>query len=105
MRPGELLRRITARVTRTFLGKLKDGTLTGATVHELATRAAAQCPRLIIADATEAYARPDWIKHVAESLKAGNDHFLIVVDSLHSWAESARPNHKTMNSYRQLAGP
>lgn len=89
MTPGELLRRITARVTRTYLGKFKDGTLTGTTVGELAARAASDCRRLVIADATQVYARPDWIKQAAESLKAGNDHFLIVVDSLHSWAESA----------------
>jgi replicative DNA helicase len=89
MTPGELLRRTTARVTKTYLGKFKDGTLTGRTVADLAGKAAEQCPRLVIADATQVYARPEWIKQAAETIKAGNDHLLIVVDSLHSWAESA----------------
>ena len=89
MTATELLRRTTARVTRTYLGKLKDGTLTGSTVRDLANRAAAQCPQLVIADATKVYARPDWIIRIAENLKSGNDHLLVIVDSIHSWAESA----------------
>ena len=89
MTPAELLRRTTARVTKTFLQKFKNGALSLLTVRELATKAATACPQLTLADATQRYARPDWIKDIVLTHKTPTNHVLIILDSLHSWAESA----------------
>jgi replicative DNA helicase len=89
MTPLELLRRTAARVTRTYLGKFKDGTLSGLDVRAYAQRAARSAPGLVFADGTLRYASPVWIKSAAEMVRGSSPHVLIVVDSLHAWAESA----------------
>src|SRR5262249_3860302 len=87
MRPRELLRRVAARVTGTFLGKLKSGEMTGPQVRAHLERAAAAAPLLTLADATQAYARPQWLRQGASVVKGEARHLLIVVDSVHSWME------------------
>lgn len=87
MGPLELLRRITARVTGTFLGKLKTGELTPDVSHELVKRAVKHAPDLWLADASQSYASCTWIRDSAEPVRAGRPHLLIVVDSVHSWAD------------------
>lgn len=90
MTPLELLRRIIARVTRTFLGKLKTGELPPGKVVELAKKAAATAPFLAILDATQQPATTADVTIAAEtvrSLRQDSSHLLIVVDSLHSWAD------------------
>src|SRR4051812_38605036 len=52
----ELLRRVIARTTETYLGKLKDQTFTPAALMDKARAAAAAAPALVLADATLAYA-------------------------------------------------
>ena len=89
MRPAELLRRMAARTSGTFLGKFKDGSLSGAKVRELALEAARLSPDLAFADGTLAYVSPAWILDRVPIVKKQSPHLLIVVDSLHSWAESA----------------
>src|SRR5262249_16936954 len=69
MRPLELLRRITARVTGTFLGRLKSGELAPADSLAKAREACAAVPRLALADATDAFAAPDWIKDAAHAVR------------------------------------
>ena len=96
MGPLELLRRVTARVTGTYLGRLKSGELTPAASLELATKAAAACPALAFFDATRAPVEP-WqldngppgILEVAEAWRErhGAASVLVVVDSLHTWAD------------------
>ncbi len=110
MSPLELLRRHTARVTRTFLGRLKTGELTPSDSLQLARRACAEVPLLAMCDATRSYASPRWIRDAALATKGDHPHLLIVVDSLHSWAESAAsdaPEYETLNAalvgLRQLA--
>jgi len=98
MSPLELLRRITARVTGTYLGRLRSGELTPGTSLELATRAAKACPMLALLDATQAYA-PPWqlgdegpgILEAAEAWRERHEAApcLVVVDSLHTWADAA----------------
>jgi replicative DNA helicase len=83
----ELLRRLTARATGTFLGRLKSGEIEPEHSLALARRAAAAAPLLSIADATQAPARLDWLKQAAEIVRGQNRYLLIVVDSVHSWAE------------------
>ena len=83
----ELFRRHTARVTRTFLGRLKSGELTPSESLDLARQAAAAAPLLALADATRAYAHPGWIRDKAEAVRGEGPYLLVVIDSIHSWAE------------------
>jgi len=83
----ELFRRITVRVTSTFLGRLRSGELEPAASLALARRAAASAPLLTLADATQAWAPPEWIMQTAQLVQADASHLLLVVDSVHSWAE------------------
>lgn len=93
MSPVELLRRLTARVTNTYLGRLRSGELSPTTVVSLARQAAAVSPNLYIADATMAFADPMWIRQAALAARCGDDApLLIVIDSVHSWIEGAPDN-------------
>lgn len=87
MAPLELLRRIAARVTSTFLGRLKSGELSPEESVALAKRAAAAVPELRIADATRAFASVGWIQQQAAPLVDSGSRVMVVIDSLHSWAE------------------
>jgi replicative DNA helicase len=89
MSPLELLRRMTARLTQTYLGRLKSGELCVEDSLTLARSATAQVPDVALADATQAYASPIWIRDAALATRGQAQHLLIVVDSVHSWAESA----------------
>ncbi len=91
MAPLELLRRLTARLTNTFLGRLKSGEMRPADSLELARRAAGQAPQLALVDGTRAYASPGFLRECAEIVRGDSPHLLIVVDSLHAWTESAPP--------------
>jgi replicative DNA helicase len=90
MAPLELLRRHTARVTGTFLGKFKTGELTGEAVRDLARKAAEAAPLLALLDATETPAEFDSILRPASAMQrdSPSGHVLVVIDSLHSWADS-----------------
>jgi len=101
MRALELLRRHVARVTGTFLGRLKSGELPAADSLALARRAAAAAPQLAIADATRAPAVPAWIADAAEATRGNAEHLLIVVDSGHSWAYAlaeGAPEYDALNA-------
>jgi replicative DNA helicase len=89
MRPLELLRRITARVTNTFLGRLKSGELAPADSLAKAREAVVALPRLALADACDAFASPEWLRAAARAVRGDERHVLVVVDSVHSWAEAA----------------
>ena len=84
MSPLELLRRHIARETGTFLGRLKSGEFAPNPVVELAQRAAAAAPLIAFADATRAPAKVRWLADAAEIARGESEHFLIVIDSLHS---------------------
>src|SRR5215213_9610771 len=89
MRPLELLRRLTARETGTFLGTLKSGALAPADSLALARWAVAACSGLALVDACDAFAAPDWLREAARIVQGDARHVLLVVDSVHSWAEGA----------------
>lgn len=96
----ELLRRITARVTDTYLGRLKSGELEPEDSLVLVKRAVIQAPMLTLVDATQAFASQDWIIDQARQCQGDAQHLLIIVDSLHSWAESnptATTEYETLN--------
>lgn len=95
MRPLELLRRITARLTETYLGRLKSGEYRPEDVRQKAAAAVARVPRLALADACDAYADPDWLRDAAKVVRGPAGHLLLVVDSVHSWSEAARDRELT----------
>lgn len=110
MAPLELFRRLTARVTGTFLGRLKSGELLPEQSLALARRAAAEAPLLALVDATTAWPDPSWLREAALAVRG--DHLLIVVDSVHSWGEMAPTEglseydllNAALTALRQLAG-
>jgi replicative DNA helicase len=92
----ELLRRHTARVTGTFLGRLKSGELSPEQSLALARQGALSAPHLALLDATRTPAPWEFLRDCAEIVRAqcaqsGSRHFLIIVDSLHAWVEGAWP--------------
>jgi replicative DNA helicase len=89
MAPAELLRRHTARETANFLGRLKSGELSGADAEKLAREALDAAPLLAFADATREPAPMQFLTDAALIAKGDADRFLLVIDSLHSWAEGA----------------
>jgi len=101
MSPLELFRRVTARVTGTYLGRLKSGELSPEASLELAKRAATACPMLAFVDATREPIAP-WqvdgtlpgILEAAQVWRARHEAaaVLIVLDSLHTWTASLRPD-------------
>ncbi len=90
MSPAELLRRHAARVTSTFLGRFKSGELAPDKVRELYQQAINAAPLLGLLDATKYPAKPGHIQECAQVLLSRHAarSVLIVVDSLHSWAEA-----------------
>lgn len=98
----EMLRRLIARTSNTFLGKLKTGQIPPTQMVALAYEAAAASPDLALVDATTAPAVVDWIHQRAEVLRARSEagHLLIIIDSVHSWAE-AQPMEVT--EYERLS--
>ncbi len=88
----ELFRRLIARQTKTFLGRLKSGELGGTESRKLALQTIENLPNMAFMDATQAYASPLLIGEVANALRDRHksDHVLIALDSLQIWAKSAR---------------
>lgn len=86
----ELLRRIIARTTGTFLGKLRGGQMNDAELRANITQAARACPMLALYDATTAPATVADIQAKADALRGRFEasHVLIVVDSVTDWALS-----------------
>ena len=94
MRALELLRRLTARITGTFLGKFKSGELAPDYSSKMVREAIQAAPGLAFLDATEAPATAEQIGKLAAFCRPqppDAPHLLIVVDSLNSWAEGAYP--------------
>ena len=102
MAPAELLRRHTARVSDTFLGRLKSGEMSADRAETLARSALDAAPLLNFADATREPAPPSFIFEAAQVARrdSPNGHLLLVIDSLHSWAESTAigaPEYEALN--------
>jgi replicative DNA helicase len=89
MSPLELFRRHVARVTGTFLGRLKSGELEPSVVKALARRAVQEAPYLTIVDATQAFAKPEWLLQAAQVARGEGEHLLVALDSIHAWADGA----------------
>lgn len=99
MSPVELLRRHTARITNTYLGRLKSGEFRVEDALKLARRAIEAAPQMAFVDATRAPARPFAdpqnpksfnLLEAARITRGDSPHLLIIIDSLHSWASAWR---------------
>lgn len=88
----ELFRRLIARQTETYLGKLKSGELDRDESERLALQTIEKLPHLAFMDATQAYAAPLYISDVIKDMRKQfeSEQILIVLDSLQTWAKSAR---------------
>ena len=101
----ELLKRHTARVTGTYLDRLKSGELAPDDAVRKAEQAIAAAPWLALVDATQGYLNPKLLKEFVVSTRddAGEaKHVLVVVDSVHSWAEAsplALSEYDTLNAH------
>ena len=110
MTPLELFRRIIARATGTFLGRLKTGELTPDAAMRLAYQALETCPDLYLMDSTRSYALPSDILEASKEIqkRSGVGHFLLVVDSVHAWAggdeESGETEYDKLNSHLMTLG-
>jgi replicative DNA helicase len=90
MPPLELLARITARETGTFLGRLKSGELAPQESLKLVMRAAEAAPQLALVDGGRAYADPAFLQQAALATRMDARRLLVVIDSLHSWCDLGR---------------
>lgn len=90
----ELFRRLIARQTRTFLGKLKTGELGAKEAQRLALSTIENLPHLALMDCTRGYADVEAICTAAEGLGEAMNapQVLIVIDSLTVWARAAVRN-------------
>lgn len=104
--PLEILRRLIARTTGTYLGRLKSGELSGDATVELARKTAGQLPLFGLMDATR---HPAPFDHIAEALTSIREArgtlakapgALVVIDSAHTWAGK---NADQGNEYENLA--
>ena len=88
VRPVRLLERMTAYQTRTYLAKLKDGTLSPDTIRDLAQRSLADLPLVEMIDATALPISVAEIEREAVALRKRHSakHVLVVIDSLHAWS-------------------
>lgn len=101
MGPMELMRRIVARVTSTPLGRLRSGELNPADMAGLGRRAVEAVPQLALGDATTTFATPHWLEQAALATRGDTRHLLIVIDSVHSWAEASAtglPEYEALNA-------
>jgi replicative DNA helicase len=88
----ELFRRTIARETGTYLGRLKNGEISGEKAASLAVDTVKKVPKLALMDSTKVFVSRDAMQKAAEGLRTHfkSDHILIVLDSLHVWARSSR---------------
>ena len=85
----ECFRRIVCRTTRTYMSHFKSGEMHPSKARELAERTIKAVPYLAFVDASTAPAdvpnMTRFAQDVRKQLGGGNQHLLIVVDSVHSW--------------------
>ena len=98
MRRVELMRRLIARETGEYLGKLRGGQLETEKLIAIAGRTARQTPQMALFDAQEAASDPMGGGATVSALAARvgalkghfqSDHVLIVIDSVTEWAPLA----------------
>jgi replicative DNA helicase len=103
MGPLELMRRVIARAAGVYLGRLKSGEYSRDAFAEYAQKALNACPMLALLDGTRTYAPRDLIREAAEAWRERlrGASVLVVIDSLHSWANAA-PSFRDFGEYEAL---
>lgn len=99
-----LLKRLAARLTETYLRRFDTGEFDSQAALDLYRQAAAGASGLAILDATVGQADLATMFGAAEAtrkLTPDNPHLLIVVDSIHTWADSLNP---AVEEYERLNG-
>lgn len=95
MRRAELLRRLVARATSMYLGRLRGGEMTRDELSRLVARAGEACPMLSLYDVCEQPATVTALRERAEDLREhfASPYLLVVVDSITDWVHcSASPS-------------
>lgn len=97
----EVLRRLIARTTGKYLGRLKSGELSADAVRELAEKTVKALPLLSLMDATVGSAPTEHLISVVDSMRqapgiedAKGDGALVIVDSAHTWAARVWPDQE-----------
>jgi hypothetical protein len=85
----ELTRRVVARTTSTYLGRLKSGELMPEEVTTRFRLACAAVPLLTLVDATMTYPNSEWLLSLAEAVRGESRDVLLVLDSLHAWVDAS----------------
>jgi replicative DNA helicase len=98
MAPLELAKRLTARLTETFLGRLKSGELLPEESLEHLRRAQEKASDFAFVDGTRAFADPATLREQVGvwSERCGARHLLLIVDSLHAWGRGAPWGEQTV---------
>ena len=99
MAPAELFRRQMARVSNTFLGRLKSGEIPAPEIEAMALQTAAAMPGLNFVDSTVAFASSSYLRECAERVRGDAKTLLLVIDSLHTWT---RGGNSGLNEYEAL---
>ncbi len=99
MAPAELFRRQMARLSGTFLGRLKSGEIPPHEFEAMAKAAAGEMPQLAFVDSTMAFAHPSYLHECALKVRGNFKTLLLVVDSLHTWT---RGGGSGLNEYEAL---
>lgn len=99
MAPAELFRRQMARVSNTFLGRLKSGEIPAPEIEAMARHTAAAMPHLSFVDSTTVFASPSFLRECAERVRGDAKTLLLVIDSLHTWT---RGGNSGLNEYEAL---
>ena len=111
MRAVELLRRVVAQTSGTYMGRLRGGELSEAALVQQIAKAAAAYPQMAIHDATQPTA-PQAVLEAALALRERFDspHLLLVLDSLTDWAASMagdvseyQANETALNALKSLS--
>lgn len=99
MAPAELFRRQMARVSNTFLGRLKSGEIPAPEIEAMARHTAAVMPDLSFVDSTTVFASPSYLRECGERVRGDAKTLLLVIDSLHTWT---RGGNSGLNEYEAL---
>lgn len=101
--PVELFRRLIARHTGTFLGRLKSGELSPADIERLAVTTCEKLEAFYLIDGSSRPAIPDEMRQAAETLADRHQtRPLIVLDSLQAWTRSISAGIRGAGEYEAL---
>ncbi len=85
--PLELLARAIARETRTFLGDIKSGLVLPTILHRHAYKTIEELSHVYLVDATTEWPNRQFLIDAAEIARGGGPHVLMLLDSVHTWAQ------------------